>query len=114
MKTIKSFIATCVVMTLVGCTTLQPLASQREQLVAELKKGDRVEVVTKDGQHLKFTIERVDEHGVSGASQKVVYEDIESISRQQVSAGRTALVVLGAAAAVAAVASGGGGGGSSY
>jgi hypothetical protein len=68
--------------------------------------------VTKGGQSLKFKVEKIDESGLHGAGQNVAYDDIQSISVEKISAGRTALVALGVAA-VAAVAAGGSGGGSS-
>ncbi len=114
MKYPQVFVAALVSLSLAGCITTQPLSLDRQQLTRELAPGDRVTVVTKNGETLRFTVEGVDEQGVRGEGRQVAYQDIESIGRNQVNVGRTALIVIGAAAVVAAAASGGGGGGSSY
>ena len=75
-----------------------------------LHPHDRVEVVTRAGQTLKFKVETIDDAGLHGAGQNVAFDDIESISREKIDAGRTSLIALGVAA-VAALAVGGGGGG---
>ena len=117
MKTfIKQLLAACVVLSMVGCTTIQPLTVNASQLSQSLKPGDQVELVTASGQQLQFKIDNVDATGLQGGGQRVAYEDIRSISRKQVDTKKTALVVLGvvAAGALAAAAGGGGSGGSGY
>lgn len=117
MKTfVKQLLAACVVLSMVGCTTIQPLTVEPARLAQTLKPGDQVEIVTARGQQLQFKIDTVDATGLQGAGQRVAYEDIQSISRKQVDTKKTALVVLGvvAAGALAAAAGGGGGGGSGY
>lgn len=114
MKTFfKQLLAASVAISMVGCTTIQPLTVDPSHLSGTLKRGDQVELVTSRGQQLQFKIDSVDASGLQGGGQTVAYNDIQSISRKQVDAGRTALVVLGvvAAGAVAAAAGGGGGGG---
>ncbi len=97
-----------------GCTTTQPMTAERAQLSQTLHPNDRVEVVTKGGQTLKFKVEKIDDAGLHGAGQNVAFNDIESISRKKVDAGRTTLLAVGVAAVAAAAAAGGGGGGSGY
>jgi hypothetical protein len=114
MRIIESVIAVCACLAMVGCMTLQPLTVDREQLTHELKSGDKVDVTTKSGQHLKFAVESVDADGVRGAGQQVAFNDIQSIGKEHMEAGRTTLIVLGVVAAGAALAAGGGGGGGGY
>jgi hypothetical protein len=117
MKTlVQQLLATCVVLSMVGCTTVQPLTVNPSQLSQTLKAGDKVEVVTSSGQQLKFEVDNVDATGLQGAGQRIAYNDIQSIGRQQTDTSRTMWVVLGvvAAGAIAAAAGGGGGGGSGY
>ncbi len=109
---VRLFVIVYACFAMLGCMTTQPLSAERTQLSQSLHPNDRVEIVTNGGQRLKFKVERIDENGLHGAGQDVAYDDIQSISLEKISAGRTALVALGAAA-VAAVAAGGGGGGSS-
>ena len=106
----------CSCFAVLGCMTTQPMTVERVQLSQTLHTNDRVEVVTKGGQTLKFKVEKIDDAGLHGAGQNVAFDDIESISREKVDAGRTTLLALGVAAVagVAAAAGGGGGGGSGY
>lgn len=99
---------------MLGCMTTQPLSANRTQLSQTLHPNDRVEIVTTGGQRLKFKVEKIDEEGLHGAGQTVAYDDIQSISREKISAGRTTLIALGIAAVAAVAAGGGGGGGSGY
>ncbi len=118
MKTFfKQLLAACVVLSMVGCTTLQPLAANPSNLSSSLKPGDRVQLVTTRGEQLQFKIDSVDATGLQGAGKRVVFSDIQSIDRKETDTMRTAWVVIGvvAAGAIAAAAGGGGGsGGSSY
>ncbi len=117
MKTLlMQLLAAVVALSMVGCTTIQPLTANGSQLASTLKAGDQVEIVTTRGQELKFKVENVDATGVQGGGQRVAYNDIQSISRKQTDTKRTMWVVLGvvAAGALAAAAGGGGGGGSGY
>jgi protein involved in polysaccharide export with SLBB domain len=113
---LKQLLAAVVALSMLGCTTIQPLAVSGSNLASSLKPGDQVEITTARGQQLSFKIDSVDATGLQGAGQRVAYEDIQSISRKQVDTKRTMLVVLGvvAAGALAAAAGGGGGGGSGY
>ena len=114
MKTLlKQLLAALVVLSMVGCTTIQPLSVNASELSRTLKKGDKVEVVTAKGQQLNFKVDSVDDSGLQGAGQRVAYNDIQSISRKETDTKTTTLVILGvlAAGAIAAAAGGGGGGG---
>lgn len=117
MKTLfKQLLAALVVLSMVGCTTLQPLAANPSNLSSSLKAGDRVELVTTKGEQLQLKIDGVDANGLQSGSQRVAFNDIQSISRKETDTSRTAWIVLGvvAAGALAAAAGGGGGGGSGY
>ena len=116
MKTfLKQLLAAAVALSMLGCTTIQPLIANGSQLATTLKAGDQVEITTTRGQQLSFKVENVDATGVQGGGQRVAFNDIQSISRKQMDTKRTTMVVLGVLAAGAlAAAAGGGGGGSSY
>ncbi len=113
-RQIQLFMIVYSCLAMLGCMTTQPLPAERTQLSQTLHPNDRVEIVTKGGEHLKFKVERIDENGLQGAGRNVAYDDIESISLQRIDAGRTTLIALGVAAVAAAAAGGGGGGNSSY
>lgn len=110
---VQQFLAALVVLSMVGCTTVQPLTASQSSLSSTLQRGDSVEVTTSSGKQLKFKVDSVDATGVHGGGQTVAYNDIQSINRKEVDTKRTMWVVLGvvAAGAVAAAAGGGGGGG---
>ena len=113
-KQARWLIAMIAAMAFSGCTTLQPLAVDPARLASQLKQGDNVQLVTTGGQQLAFSIEQIDASGMQGAGQRVAFNDIQSISRKQISMGRTALLALGVIGAGALAAGGGGGSGSSY
>ena len=110
---VQQFLAALVVLSMAGCTTVQPLTASQSSLSSTLQRGDSVEVTTSSGKQLKFKVDSVDATGVHGGGQTVAYNDIQSINRKEVDTKRTMWVVLGvvAAGAVAAAAGGGGGGG---
>jgi hypothetical protein len=107
-------VVACSCLAMLGCMTTQPLTAEPTKLSQTLHPNDRVEVITKGGQTLKFKVETIDAAGLHGAGQNVAFDNIESISRQEIDTGRTTLIALGVAAVAAVAASGGGGGGSGY
>ena len=110
---LKQLLAALVVLSMVGCTTIQPLSANGSELSHTLKKGDKVELTTTKGQQLNFKVDSVDEAGLQGGGQRIAYNDIQSISRKETDTKNTTFLVLGilAAGALAAAAGGGGGGG---
>lgn len=112
-KSVRLMTVVCACLAMTGCMTMKPLNVDPAQLSGTLRRGDKVEVVTSSGQDLKFAVDSVDDKGVQGGGQHIAYNDIRSISRNQVDVGRTALIALGVVAAGAAAAAGGGGGGGS-
>jgi hypothetical protein len=113
-KFVQLMTAVCVCLSMLGCMAMKPLSVDPAQLRGTLKRGDHVEVVTRSGQQLQFAIDSVDENGLQGGGQRVAYNDVSSISRNQIAVGRTTLIVLGVVAAGALAAGGGGGGGGGY
>ena len=79
-----------VVTLLVGaCTSFQsvrPPGAGGEQL----KPGDDVEVVTKDGNHYRLTVKAVDTEAIYGDQVSIPLSDIVSVDRKEISVGRTA------------------------
>lgn len=91
---------------MVGGTTMQPLTADTLQLRHSLNAGDEVELTTTSGQKLSFEVHRIDDTGLNGEGRDVAYSDIRTISRKQISVGRTALLVVGIVALGAAIAGG--------
>jgi hypothetical protein len=59
-----------VVTALTGCTTLRPLhdPGEPESLRTQLKRGDRVEVVTHEGQRVRFEVTEIGESALIGTA----------------------------------------------
>jgi hypothetical protein len=93
---------------LIGCTTLQPVpgspaALQRRIASGELlKRGDHVDILTKDGRTHDFTVTSVSASTIDGKHESISIDQIAFIQRRKSSAGRTALAA-GLAVVVAAV-----------
>lgn len=97
--------------TLLACTVLQPLSNDAQRLQTELHHGDVVQIISPSGQQKQVTVDTVDAQGIHSAAGDIAFADIREINRQKISAGRTALLVLGIAAGGALAAGGGGGSG---
>jgi len=108
----KQLLAAVVALSMVGCTTIQPLAANGSQLATAVQPGDQVEITTTRGQQLKFKVDSVDATSLRGGGQSVAFNDIQSISRKQFDKKTTMWVILGVVAAGALAAAAGGGGGS--
>ena len=115
-KLVQRCLAALVVLSMVGCTTVQPLTLDPSHLSSTLKPGDKVRVVTSRGEQMDLKIDSVNASGLQAGAQTIAYNDIQSISRKEVDTSKTVWVVLGvvAAGAIAAAAGGGGGGGNGY
>ena len=107
----KWFGIVATLLAMVACTTMQPLTAATPQLQQLLKVGDEVEITTNSGQQLNLKVQRIDDTGLHGGGRDIAYGDIRSISRKQISVGRTALLVVGIVALGAAIGGGGGGSG---
>ena len=111
-KLAQQFLAVLVVLSMVGCTTVQPLTLDPSHLSSTLKPGDKVQVVKSNGEQLDLKLDNVTASSLQGGGQTIAYNDIQSISRKEVDTSKTMWVVLGVVAAGAIAAAAGGGGGS--
>lgn len=113
MKTfLKRLLAAVVALSMLGCTTIQPLTANGSQLASAVKPGDKVEITTTRGQRLNFKVDSVGASSLHGGGQTVAYNDIQSINRKELDSQKTLWVVLGVVAAGALAAAAGGGGSS--
>lgn len=87
-----------------GCTTLHPVVpAEPRNVLAEIKPGDRVRVITRQGQEVEFFVKEATEQQLVGESERVAITDLTSIERRDFSVGKT-MIFIGAAATVALVA----------
>jgi hypothetical protein len=105
---------------LIGCTTLQPVSGNPATLQQRigsgelLKRGDDVDILTKDGRTHVFSVKSVSAGTIDGQHESISIDQIALIQKRKLNVGETALAVgLGVVvvAAIVAVCSGGRSGG---
>jgi hypothetical protein len=101
------------VICLVGCTTLRPVAGNSadlQQRIASgelLKRGDHVIVVKADGSTHEFKVASVNAITIDGDQESIPIDQVASIQKRELNVGKTVLLVglalVGAAAVDALV-----------
>jgi hypothetical protein len=93
-------IAVSMVLALLGCTTLQPVAGSapelRQQIAAGqlLRRGDRVVITTADGRRHRLVVVAADSVSVRGRHESVPTDQIEVVQRSVSSAAKTTQLAL--------------------
>ena len=93
-------IAVSMVLALLGCTTLQPVAGSapelRQQIAAGqlLRRGDRVVITTADGRRHHLVVVTADSVSVRGRHESVPTDQIEVVQRSVSSAAKTTQLAL--------------------
>jgi hypothetical protein len=93
-------ISLSLVLALLGCTTLQPVAGSapelRQQIAAGqlLRRGDRVVITTADGRRHHLVVLAADSVSVRGRQESVPTDQIEVVQKSAFSAARTAELAL--------------------
>jgi len=82
-----------------GCTTTSPHSPASAPTLFE--PGDRVKIIKKDGQELKFKVSEVSKQGITGDGKFVAYVDMREIWITEFDSEETTKVVLGVTAAAA-------------
>lgn len=114
MKRLRRLALMCGCISMLACTTMEPLPVNSVQLQKEVRPGDHVSVTRSKGSPLQFDVVRVDKQGLHGSGIHVPYNDIQGVSREETSWWRTGLIALGVVAAgvlIISASKGGGGGG---
>ena len=88
-----------------GCTSLRELPDEKNALEQAVKPGDKVHVITRDGQEMEFKVTQIANERIEGSEQGVAMDDIAMIERREISVWKTAtiiayivLIMIGAAA----------------
>ena len=111
-RTIRSLSLTCllaVIMAASGCKTYTPISKAgspqftSERVAENLKAGDTVKIITKDGKELKFKVEQIGAETISGEKQSVAFQEIARLEKRKVSAGKTTALGLGVLGTVAVI-----------
>jgi hypothetical protein len=105
-------LVTLLVVFVAGCSSMHPVRVsdiQGNDRPAELREGDRVEVVTVDREKFEFTVSEVNALGLGGKFGFIPYERMRSLKVRRPGSDAADLqwlwAVIGAAAVVAIVAS---------
>lgn len=105
----KRFTVLGLIICLIGCTTLQPVSGDSaalQQRIASgelLKRGDEVNILTKDGKTHFFAVKSVSATTIEGQNQSIAIDQVARIQKRKVNVGETALAVGLGAVVVAAV-----------
>lgn len=100
-------IALIPIVMLCGCTTMTAAGSQPGEVMRKVEIGNKVRVVTKDGQSRVFKVTQMTSEYIGGKEVQVRYDDIAQVEVKQLDGWRTAFLVggIGAAAFVATLTS---------
>jgi hypothetical protein len=78
-----------------GCTSLRPLPDEKNALEQAVKPGDKVHVITRDGQEMDFEVTQVTNERIEGSKQGVAVDDIAKIERREISGWKTGGLAFG-------------------
>ncbi|WP_323846295.1 hypothetical protein [Microbulbifer magnicolonia] len=87
---------------LAGCTSLKPVEMTPQELHAEIKQsqvvqvGDRIKAVTMDGKTHEFRVTEISATTIFGKNERVEIAQIVALETRQFSGGKTALLAGGA------------------
>jgi len=79
----KQLLLALLVLNLAACSSMQPVRVndvKGNPAPAELREGDRVEVVTRDSEKFEFSITELNEFGLGGKFGFIPYERMRSLS----------------------------------
>ncbi|HXY96856.1 MAG TPA: hypothetical protein VEH00_07755 [Steroidobacteraceae bacterium] len=99
----KIVVYVLIVLLSTGCTTLRPIGGSPSELQQRinsgelLRVGDRVEVVTSDGNTHRIIVTKLGDGRIEGGNESISVERIVSLQKREFSGGKT-LALIGAAA----------------
>jgi len=82
-----------------GCSSLQPVELSPEELQTQIRSGeilstgDKVQLVTTDGQHHEFKVTALTDTLIEGKKEQVAIDDVVALETSEFSGGKTALLV---------------------
>jgi len=105
----KTMIAWVLMLSLVGCATMSPVAGSPTELQQRitarelLKPGDHVRIVTSDGRNHEFDVTSVSAYSVDGNKESILVKDVFAVEKREPRVGVTLGIVTLAVLAVVAV-----------
>lgn len=106
LEALKKLVSMVLVLSLVGCTSLQTREAQELDLQDELEVGETVKVFEKDGRVVALVVSNVDETTLYGTevdgwqTYQIPFADIRAVELERVDGGKTVLGVLGGIVAI--------------
>jgi PBP1b-binding outer membrane lipoprotein LpoB len=79
---------------LVSCTSYNAVKLP-DHRYSDLNEGDTVKIVTKDGRDLTFQIMAISSEAIIGKDQHILFSEIVTVKKKQVSVGKTVGLVAG-------------------
>ncbi len=109
---LSRIITMLVVVTLLpGCATL-PVSPLPEEIRWSVQVGDRVHVVTKDGEKHRFKVTAINEDSLVGKKQVIPFDQIDTIEREDAETNKRRMwIAIGTVALIALLVSSPSGGG---
>jgi len=78
-----------------GCTSMRRVPLEPEGITKELEPGDRVHIVTRDGNDFDFVLSSVSRDQLAGEGQSVEVKNIAKVEKREISALKTAGAGIG-------------------
>ena len=97
----QKFISILVTVNLIGCTSLQPIEAQPDELQDRIRHeqivevGDRVRIFTEDGKEHQFNVTSIDANHINGDSVTIPVDSIIALETREISIGKTTLLAGG-------------------
>lgn len=90
MEMLKKFIAVTLILSMSACTSMKPI--DKTAVNTNVEAGDNVKIVTKDDRQVEFMVVEVTDTSIVGQTESVPKDEIASIKKKKIDAGKTAVV----------------------
>ena len=97
----QKVISILVTVNLIGCTSLQPIEAQPDELQDRIRHeqivevGDKVRIFTEDGKEHQFKVTSIDANHINGDSVTIPVDSIIALETREISIGKTTLLAGG-------------------
>ena len=97
----QQFISILVTVSLLGCTSMQPIEAQPETLHQQIRHedliqvGDKIGIFTQDEKEHRFIVTGIDSDAIYGADVTIPIDSVVAVQTREVSIGKTGLLTGG-------------------
>jgi len=78
-----------------SCASYAKVYPEPIHIQSLITPGDTVKIVTKDNREIEFVVVEVSDEAIIGENETVLFTDISTLEKMNVSAGKNALVITG-------------------